>query len=112
MAPSPTSRRHASTGWANRKADDDGWLGDLDEWKESSCGAFGGHCLRRSLLCSEAWAWYDYYRRGGYVIPCSLEGVNPVYHPWIFGNPAVAKSYGFVQSRDGTWHAIRIVFAG
>jgi hypothetical protein len=46
------------------------------------------------------------------VIPCSLEGVNPVYHPWIFGNPAVAKSYGFVQSRDGTWHAIRIVFAG
>jgi hypothetical protein len=40
---------------------------------------------------------------GGYVIPCSLAGVNPVYHPKIFGNPAVARSYGFVRSRDGTW---------
>jgi len=29
---------------------------------------------------------------------------NPAYHPGIFGNPAVAKSYGFVQSTDGTWH--------
>jgi hypothetical protein len=42
--------------------------------------------------------------RGGYVMPGSLDGVNPVYHPGIFGNPAVAKSYGFIQSRDGTWH--------
>jgi hypothetical protein len=40
---------------------------------------------------------------GGYVLPCSLDGVNPVYHPHIFGNPAVARSYGFVRSRDGTW---------
>ena len=41
---------------------------------------------------------------GGYVMPGSLDGVNPVYHPGIFGNPAVARSYGFVQSRDGSWH--------
>ena len=41
--------------------------------------------------------------RGGYVSPCSLNGVNPAYHPEIFGNPAVARSYGFVRSRDGTW---------
>jgi hypothetical protein len=42
--------------------------------------------------------------RGGLVQPCSLVGVNPAAHPEIFGNRAVAKSYGFVQSRDGVWH--------
>ncbi len=41
---------------------------------------------------------------GGYVVPGSLDGVNPAYHPDIFGNPAVAGEYGFVQSRDGVWH--------
>jgi hypothetical protein len=41
--------------------------------------------------------------RGGYVSPCSLNGVNPAYHPEIFANPAVARSYGFVRSHDGTW---------
>jgi hypothetical protein len=41
--------------------------------------------------------------RGGFVIPCSLVGVNPVYHPGIFGNPAVAREYGFVKSRDSSW---------
>jgi hypothetical protein len=41
---------------------------------------------------------------GGSVMPGSLDGVNPAYHPGIFGNPAVARSYGFVKSRDGTWH--------
>jgi hypothetical protein len=42
--------------------------------------------------------------KGGYVKPCSLDGVNPVYHPDIFGNPALAKAYyGFVRGRDGTW---------
>ena len=40
---------------------------------------------------------------GGFVMPCSLDGVNPVYHPRIFGNPAVARSYGFVRSPGGTW---------
>jgi hypothetical protein len=38
------------------------------------------------------------------VVRCSLSGVNPAVHPEIFGNPAVAASYGFVRSRDGTWH--------
>ena len=42
--------------------------------------------------------------RGGSVQPCSLVGVNPAYHPEIFGNRAVARSYGFVRSRDGGWH--------
>jgi hypothetical protein len=41
--------------------------------------------------------------RGGFVVPGSLDGVNPAYHPDIFGNPAVASEYGFVRSRDGTW---------
>jgi hypothetical protein len=44
----------------------------------------------------------------GWVVPCSLDGVNPAYHPWIFGNPALARAeYGFVRSRDGTWHVER-----
>jgi len=41
--------------------------------------------------------------RAGFVQPCSLVGINPAYHPEIFGNSAVAASYGFVRSRDGTW---------
>jgi hypothetical protein len=41
--------------------------------------------------------------RGGYVVPGSLDGVNPAYHPDIFGNAATAYAYGFVQSKDGTW---------
>jgi hypothetical protein len=41
---------------------------------------------------------------GGFVLPGSLVGVNPVYHPDIFGNVAVARAYGFGQSRDHTWH--------
>jgi hypothetical protein len=44
--------------------------------------------------------------RGGYVMPGSLVGVNPVYHPDIFGNPATARAYGFVQSADHTWHVL------
>jgi hypothetical protein len=42
--------------------------------------------------------------RGGFVMPGSMVGVNPVYHPDIFGNVAVAKAYGFVQDSDHTWH--------
>ena len=38
------------------------------------------------------------------VLPCSLAGVNPAYHPEIFGNAAAAASYGFVRSADGSWH--------
>jgi hypothetical protein len=41
---------------------------------------------------------------GGFVKPGNLDGVNPVRHSEIFGNPAVAWAYGFVQSRDGVWH--------
>ena len=42
--------------------------------------------------------------RGGSVVRCSLDGVNPVYHPEIFGNAAVAQSFGFFQAPDRTWH--------
>ena len=42
-------------------------------------------------------------RPRSYVVPCSLVGVNPAYHPDIFGNPAVAKAYGFVQGLDRVW---------
>jgi len=41
--------------------------------------------------------------RGGSVVPCSLDGVNPAFHPEIFGNAATAAAYGFVRSRDGGW---------
>ena len=34
---------------------------------------------------------------GGSVRPCSLDGVNPVHHPQIFGNAAIAREFGFVQ---------------
>jgi hypothetical protein len=37
---------------------------------------------------------------------CFTAGVNPVNHPGIFGNPAVAGSYGFVRWRDGTWDVV------
>jgi hypothetical protein len=56
---------------------------------------------------STAWAQsggYDYEYYGGFVKPCSLDGVNPAYHPEIFGNPAAARAFGFAQSRDGAWH--------
>ena len=42
--------------------------------------------------------------RGGSVVPCSLDGVNPAYHPEVFGNAATALSFGFVQAPDRTWH--------
>jgi hypothetical protein len=35
--------------------------------------------------------------RGEFVKPCSLDGVNPIHHPEIFGNPAAARSFGFVR---------------
>jgi hypothetical protein len=43
-------------------------------------------------------------REPGFVQPCSLAGVNPVFHPEIFGNAATARRYGFVRAKDGTWH--------
>jgi hypothetical protein len=56
---------------------------------------------------SAAWSKFDIYDRnhqGTFVIPCSLDGINPVWHSDIFGNPAVARAYGFIQSKDGSWH--------
>lgn len=44
--------------------------------------------------------------KGGAITPCSLDGINPAYHPHIFGNPAIARSYGFVKAPDGTWHVV------
>jgi hypothetical protein len=41
--------------------------------------------------------------RGGHVRPCSLAGVNPAYHPDIFGDPAAARSFGFVRGPGGAW---------
>jgi hypothetical protein len=42
--------------------------------------------------------------RGGAVVRCSLDGVNPAHHPEIFGNAATAQSFGFYQAPDHTWH--------
>jgi len=59
---------------------------------------------------SAAWAFddcdnYYYSRRCGWVVPCSLDGINPAYHPSIFSNPRFARDvYGFIRSRDGSWH--------
>jgi hypothetical protein len=60
---------------------------------------------------SAAWAYdcdgdyYSPYRCRGFVMPCSLDGVNPAYHPSIFANPRIAREqYGFIRSRDGSWH--------
>jgi hypothetical protein len=44
------------------------------------------------------------YDDGGFVQPCSLDGINPAHHPKIFGNLGTAASYGFVRSADGSWH--------
>jgi hypothetical protein len=40
------------------------------------------------------------------VLPCSLSGVNPADHSDIFGNPEVARQYGFVRGPDGNWQVI------
>jgi hypothetical protein len=57
---------------------------------------------------SAAWSYFDgRHYRGGFVKPCSLDGVNPAYHPYIFDNPAFARAvYGFVQARDGSWQVM------
>jgi hypothetical protein len=38
---------------------------------------------------------------GGSVMPGSMDGVNPAYHPGIFGNANTARAYGFVESPHG-----------
>ncbi|HEY2229084.1 MAG TPA: hypothetical protein VGI22_15400 [Xanthobacteraceae bacterium] len=54
---------------------------------------------------SASWAAFfgGRHNRGGFVERCSLDGVNPVYHPGIFDDPGVAASYGFYLGRDGNW---------
>ena len=41
--------------------------------------------------------------KGGYVVPGSLDGVNPVYHPDIFRNSDAAKAYGFAASSSSKY---------
>jgi hypothetical protein len=36
--------------------------------------------------------------RGGFVVPGSMDGVNPADHPGIFRNSAAANAYGFVPT--------------
>jgi hypothetical protein len=67
----------------------------------------GLHVLSSSSAARAFYDCDDYYthRCRGFVIPCSLDGVNPAYHPSIFGNPAIARQqYGFIRSPDGSWH--------
>ena len=80
--------------------------GGLDEWTQASwLGCRRGCDGARHDDDGRKLPWRR-NRKGGFVKPCSLDGVNPVYHPDIFGNPAVARSFGFVLSRDGAWHVI------
>jgi hypothetical protein len=66
----------------------------------TALGALGAASAARA----EHTRWWE---RGGFVKPCSLDGVNPAYHPGIFGNPFFARAvYGFVQGRDGIWRVI------
>ena len=37
---------------------------------------------------------------GGYVLPGSMDGVNPVYHRGIFGNAGAARAYDFVAPKQ------------
>jgi hypothetical protein len=61
-------------------------------------------------LCTASAGWAQHVQKKGFqggtghLKRCSLTGVNPVHHPDVFGDAAVAKSYGFVQSKDGKWH--------
>jgi hypothetical protein len=57
-------------------------------------------------LAGPAFAAKEHHEKGGHVVACSLHGVNPAHHPDIFGDPATAKRYGFVQSSNGKWHVI------
>jgi hypothetical protein len=70
----------------------------------ATAAALGGFCA--TALGSTFFPGDDRGWKGGFVRPCSLDGVNPVFHPGILGNPAVARSYGFVLGRDGIWRVI------
>ena len=55
------------------------------------------------FLGADAAAARSHSHGTGKVVPCSLDGINPIYHRQIFGDPAVARSYGFVQGPDHVW---------
>jgi hypothetical protein len=40
----------------------------------------------------------------GFVVPCSLDGVNPDRHHRIFRHLGIAREYGFVESAAGIWY--------
>jgi hypothetical protein len=54
----------------------------------------------------------DKHDNGGFVRPCSLDGVNPALHPEIFGSPDAAKAFGFVLGPDHAWHVTTNCRAG
>jgi hypothetical protein len=41
--------------------------------------------------------------RGGFVIPGSMDGVNPVYHPDIFGNANAQATKQLLQQDRSEW---------
>ena len=41
--------------------------------------------------------------RGGFVIPGSMDGVNPVYHPDIFGNVNAQATKRTLQQNRSEW---------
>jgi hypothetical protein len=43
--------------------------------------------------------------RGGYVVPGSMVGVNPVYHPGLFGQ--AGNAYGFAPAPIQTHRPVR-----
>jgi len=46
--------------------------------------------------------------RGGFVLPGSMDGVNPAYHPGIFGKTDATKAYGFVVAPRQTHRAAHV----
>jgi hypothetical protein len=53
---------------------------------------------------SAAWSEMrgDLHNEQSFGTSCSLDGFNPSWHSG-FETPALAKQFGFVKSRDGTW---------
>jgi alkylation response protein AidB-like acyl-CoA dehydrogenase len=60
-----------------------------------------------SATSADASFFGGHRNRGGFVVPCSLSGVNPAHHPDIFGNSAAAyRDFGFVQGPGRSWHVV------
>jgi hypothetical protein len=56
---------------------------------------------------SAGWSFFDgRHHRGGFVKPCSLDGVNPVYHPRYFRQSRRRHSLLWVCPRAGP-HVVR-----